>query len=495
MAEEKINSSGEVEPDESREPSSETEAPKEEILSAIFDESGDGEEIERRPRRQISLKAFLISTVALILAAVMATYTLTSLGYRKKLAEAELDNVTSGESVEDVRNDYYPFELFDAFFKSYSLSEVDREEMLEMALKAYVYATGDRYAAYYTDEELKALNASSEGSSEGIGINIIQDEADVGGVPYKVLRVVNVMEGSPALAAGMRVGDMICTVGLGESAETINALGYDIALNKLVGKAGTLAEFYALRPTEDGYETLEFSIERAAVTTTSVKALAVDWQGKRVGVVKILQFDLTTPAQFKSEMSRLLSEGCTHFVYDVRNNPGGDLRSIEAVLSYFLEKDDVIIRVKDAKGEEEISYVKAVQYTDATYAGCSVSEEEIGMYRSYPSVVLCNESTASAAELFTATFRDYGLAPTLGVNTYGKGTMQQTFSLFYYGVPGALKLTVAMYCPAGGENYDGVGIAPTHTVEPSEELRTLTSFEINAEKDNQLSSALDLLTR
>jgi carboxyl-terminal processing protease len=122
-----------------------------------------------------------------------------------------------------------------------------------------------------------------------------------------------------------------------------------------------------------------------------------------------------------------------------------------------------------------------------------VKKEEIGMYRQYPSVVLCNGNTASAGELFTAAFRDYDLAPIVGTNTYGKGTMQQFFDLSYFDYEGTLRLTVAAYYPPSDVGYDGVGILPDYVIEPSDDLLTLNSFEVDIEKDNQLQKALSLL--
>ncbi len=446
-----------------------------------------------KKKKSVSLVTFVCSAIALVVATALLTCTFCFFGYRRHLANLfDLpDNDQSQLSPED---EYYPFELIEKFFERYGMKDIDQDAMIDEALKAYVYATGDRYAAYYTEEETETLLASNAGSSEGIGINIIEDETAVGGVTYKVLRVVNVMEGSPALAAGMRLGDMICAVGVGENAETISTLGYDIALKKLQGVAGTEASFTVFRSTGDGMETKEFRIMRAAVTTTSVRGQAVTWHGQKIGVIKIFQFDATTPTQFKDEMNRLLGEGCGAFVYDVRNNPGGSLSSIEAVLSYFLNEGDTLIITRDNQGNKEVSKVQEVTYT-GTYASCSVKKEEIGMYRQYPSVVLCNENTASAGELFTAAFRDYNLAPIVGTTTYGKGTMQQFFDLSYYGYEGILRLTVAAYYPPSDIGYDGKGITPSpeYVVEPSEELKKLNLFEVDTEKDNQLTKALSLL--
>ena len=451
---------------------------------ALFREDAERSPKARKPIR-ISLSTFLISAVALILAAVMVTYTVCSGVYKQQLADARLEtNQTAG---------YTPFELFYSILEEQSFEELDEDEMMAAALKAYVAASGDRYAEYYTPEEYEALTASTAGNSEGIGINIINTTAQVSGYEYKVIRVINVMDGSPAEEAGMQVGDLIWAAGIGEDAETVHELGYDMALTKLKGAAGTVAEFTALRPDGDGYTPMEFKITRGAVTTSSVYYHKLE-SDPTVGVIKLLQFDLTLPKQFSAAIDELTAEGCTKFVFDVRYNPGGDLRSIQAVLSYFLEEGDILIRTKDNSGEEEISTVAPVAYS-GDYEGCSVSREDIGKYADLSAVILCNGSTASAAELFVATFRDYDKLDVtiVGTTTFGKGSMQSIMPLYYYGFDGALKLTTAMYYPASGNGYEGEGITPDVTVELNEDAANKNIYELSDAEDNQLQAALEYL--
>ena len=181
---------------------------------------------------------------------------------------------------------------------------------------------------------------------------------------------------------------------------------------------------------------------------------------------------------------------CKSFVFDLRNNPGGTLQSIEAILSYFLDEGDVLIRIKDKAGNEEISKVKPIKYS-GSYEGCSVSESDIGKYKGLNAIVLCNGGTASAAELFTATFRDYDLGEIVGEKTYGKGSMQTINPLIQYGYSGALKLTTAMYYSGKDtKGYDGVGITPDYVVPLTGE----GSIYIREEADDaQLKKAIELL--
>ena len=443
----------------------------------------------KRKSKRLSLTAFIVSSIALILATVMVTYTCCNSAYKRKLAAVQLEQ--PGSAVEGADR-YYPFELFDLFIEMYSFEELDEEARLAAALKAYVQATGDDYAQYYTEKEYTELMATTAGNSEGIGVNIINTTAQVNGAEYKVIRIIHVMKDSPAQKEGLRVGDLIFAAGIGESAQTIQSLGYDMALSHLQGTAGTRAEFTVLRPKEDGYEKLEFSILRDKVTTSSVY-YHVYGADKSVGIVKLLQFDLTTPQQFSEAIDSLKKQGCTKFVFDVRYNPGGDLQSIQAVLSYFLDEGDVFIRTKQKAGEEEAMTVAPVSHS-GDYAGCSIAKEDIGKYKDLDVVVLCNASTASAAELFVATFRDYELAPIVGTTTFGKGSMQSIISLERYGYSGALKLTTAMYYPASGKSYDGVGITPDVVVEPDEKLADVNIYEIEDAADNQLQKALEQFT-
>ena len=443
---------------------------------------------ERPPKREkkVSLTTFIVSCVALVLVAVLTTWVVLGAQYHKKLRDEQLKISMWGGNTDD------SLSLFAAIFDAYGIKDVsvDSRAVIDAALKEYVRQTGDNYAFYYTQEEFLELQKTNVGESQGIGINIIQSKATIGGAEYDVIKIVNVMKDSPALEAGVQVGDLIVFVGIGDTREPVYELGYDVAVKKMQGTKGTVASFTVYRPSGEEYEVKEFSIERREFTNWSVDSHVCTVEGYGdVGIVKIMQFDLTTPKQFCEEVDALLAAGCQRLVFDVRHNPGGDLKSIEAVLSYFLNEGDVIIRTSDRDGTEEVSRVKAVTYTDE-YAGCSVSKRDIGKYRGLEAVVLCNGNTASAAELFTAALRDYDLATIVGTTTFGKGSMQSILSLSMFGCPGALKLTTKMYYPPKGESYEGIGIVPNVAVELSEAASKINIYEIADADDNQLVEAL-----
>jgi carboxyl-terminal processing protease len=209
-----------------------------------------------------------------------------------------------------------------------------------------------------------------------------------------------------------------------------------------------------------------------------------------VGIVRISGFDANTPAQFKNVMNTLIEGGCTRFVYDVRNNPGGEQKSVMAVLSYFLEENDTIMSVVTKDGST--TYYRAEEATyEGEYAACSVKKEEIGMYRQYPITILTNGYTASAGELFTAVLSEYELATLVGENTYGKGVIQTIYDLSELGFSGGLKLTIGYYAPPSGVNYDGKGIAPDIAVVPDESIANKNIYLLTEQEDNQLLAAIE----
>ena len=407
----------------------------------------------------------------------------------------DINDIPPFSDEENETSSFPELDLIHSLFEQLSVYDLDREALMTAVLKAYAEATGDLYAAYYTQEELDALTSENQGEMEGIGVSVVNDQIEYNGFSYSVLTIISVFNNSPALNAGLRIGDCVYAV-VDEKGEThtVQELGYDAAISCIRGVAGTKAKFTVLRPTSGGYEAVPFEIERQKITTESVTG-RVYQSNPAIGIVKIAQFDLTTPPQFTTVMDNLIAQGCTKFIFDVRYNPGGDLKSIEAVLSTFLQVGDTMISTVYKDGSGETDKVKVVTNLTGGYATCNVAKKDIGKYRGYEFVVLTNEYTASAAELFTSNLRDYDLATLVGVTTFGKGCMQSMYDLAYFGMEGALKLTTAWYLPPSGENYHDIGIAPDIYVEMDEALieEYGNIYLIPDDEDPQLLAAINAL--
>ena len=463
--------------------------------------------IERKKKkRRVSVGAFVGTVCAVLVVAVLATYTLTARLFDQRMAEfKEILWEHLEETIQDTQQQlptyttsFPELEILQYIFEMYSIEELDQQELLTVILKAYADGSGDRYAVYYTPEELQALDADNQGEMEGIGVSVVDDVVEIDGMPYDVLRVVSVFRESPALEAGLQAGDCIYAV-VNEDAEVflVSELGYDVALANVRGVAGTQAQFSVIRFSDKGaYEIIPFTIERAHVKTQSVDGHVYELD-KTIGVVKISQFDLTTPTQFHATMDELIAQGCEKFIFDVRYNPGGEVKSVEAVLSTLLEEGDLMISRVYKDGSRRDDFVQEIYNTLPGYETCDVTPEDIGKYRGYEYVVLTNQYTASAGELFAANLRDHQVATLVGSTTYGKGCLQNLLDLTYFGLEGALKLTTAWYLPPSGENYHDVGIAPDVEVEMDWSLieKYNSIYLIPDAEDNQLSAAVELLSQ
>lgn len=382
---------------------------------------------------------------------------------------------------------YSKIDILIALIKNFSYYKLDDEQIYSSLIHGFTGIAGDRYAEYYSAENFEKLTAENSGDSQGIGITVIFD-ADTG-----YIQVLTVLPGSPAEKAGLMPDDRITHIGIGENAVSTAELGYTEAVNRLQGKAGTEAEFTVKRGESE--ERIEFKVLREHFESQSVMYHVCNTDNKvKVGLVKLTQFDLTTPGQFCEAMDALIDAGCNEFIFDVRYNGGGDLASITAVLSYMLNSNDVLIKTKDREGNETVTKVAAVNYSSTSpYSACNVKEEDIAKYRTYvegKSAVLVNGNTASAAELFTIGLKDYGISVIVGTKTYGKGSMQSIIPLVNYGSSGALKLTTKMYFPPISDGYDGKGITPDVTVELDETLTNKNIYKITDEEDNQLQAAI-----
>lgn len=384
---------------------------------------------------------------------------------------------------------------------SYYANKFDTEEMLDTVMRAYTQATGDHYAAYYTEEEYAELSSDNAGAGVGIGVSVVQEPLTVSGQEYQIFNVITIFKNAPAANSNLLVGDRIYAIEIDGEYKTVAQLGgYTAALNAIRGEVGSTAKLLAFRANGNGgYNTIEVAIVRNTYTKESV-SYRVSQTDAGVGIVHISEFDLLTPSQFKQAVKALQAQGVERFIFDVRNNPGGDLQSIKAVLSYLLNDGDLILTAIDNKGNHVSPVYAGAAIYAGSYASCNVSPEEVGMFANLDMVVLCNGNTASAAEVFTASLRDHKNVPIIGETTFGKGIMQRYYSLALLtgGVyDGYVKMTTHAYVTECGVTYHDIGIAPTqgYEVALSEEAKGYHFYLLPENIDNQLQKAIEAVKK
>ncbi len=339
-------------------------------------------------------------------------------------------------------------ELYDELY----IGELDESDALEAVIDAYV-ASVDKYGSYMTPEEYAERMADTNAELVGIGVHIIYNG------DYRCIEVVNVMPDSPAEEVGILPGDLIVAIG----GEDVEGLGYYPAIDKVKGEAGTSVTLTLLR----GEETKELTVKRAKVTEQTV-LYRVTETDPEVGYIRILSFDTGTPSQFREAVKSLTEEGCAKLVLDVRNNPGGLLDSVTSVLDYILPEGPIVRLIsKDGSVETISSDAKCLKMKMA---------------------VICNGSTASAGELFTAAIKDYKLATIIGTVTYGKGTVQ---SIRRLPDGDALSISYKMYSPPYSDNYEGIGVTPDIIVEMEPDVANVNIYKLTESEDTQLRRAIE----
>ena len=415
--------------------------------------------------RELRFAAVLIACVLL---AVLVTYSLTVNHYSAKESEAG-----------------YRFRVLQQYLDSVAYYDYDYDDMLDQAIRAYVDASGDPYTVYYDAAEYEQLNKVNEGHYVGIGVSVESGESFWENEYVKVLRIVSVVPNSPAQKAGILIGDEICAIAAEQGVIRIHDVSQAVATEMIRGEAGSTVTLSLFREISNEKILLDIDVTREELYVKSA-----DWyvseDDATVGVIRISTFDLTTPSALAEGMEALLDKGVEHFIFDLRDNGGGDLESLIACVSPFLNEDDVILSTKDKGGRETVYTVKQRLHGDE-YAACDVQKQDIGKYRGYSYAVLVNGNTASAAELFAAVFRDYSLGKTVGTKTYGKGSMQGIYSLQRIGLEGGIRVTTRMYFPPCGESYNGEGILPDIEVMPNTDSASDGTDRV---QDVQLTSAI-----
>lgn len=334
----------------------------------------------------------------------------------------------------------------------YYYKDITDEEKMEGIYKGLMSSTNDKYTDYYSPKEFKDLMVTMEGDYGGIGATLSQDKAT------KEVSVVEVYEGSPAARAGLERGDIVISVD--------GHLGTDESLDDFVqrirGEEGTFIEMVYKR--DDQEKTIEITREEVIVPSVSHRML-----DDKIGYIRISSFVNGTQKDFEDALADLQSQGMQGIVFDMRDNGGGMVDSVVAILDDILPAGTVVYTM-DKSGKRE-------DYT-------SDDAKKIDI----PVTVLVNENTASAAEIFTGAIRDFNYGTIIGTNTFGKGIVQSTVPL---SDGSAVKITVATYYTPSGECIHEKGIKPDIELEFSYADENPTEYD--ELKDNQVQKAMEVL--
>ncbi|RPG84978.1 MAG: PDZ domain-containing protein [Crocinitomicaceae bacterium TMED209] len=290
---------------------------------------------------------------------------------------------------------------------------VVREELEQVALDA-VLEKLDPHSLFISAEELAALAEPMEGNFEGIGVEFI--------IQQDTLMVVAAIPGGPSEKAGVRAGDRILTV------DSVAISGPDLTnqrvMELLKGPRNTTVVVGL-----DRADTIKHVLLRRDRIPIHSVVCAANLDGHR-GYIKVIRFAQNTAEEFALAMETLAEQGLSEVIVDLRGNGGGYLNAVVPMVESFLEADDLVV------------YTEGEHVPRRTYKA-----RRDGRWKDWDVAVLVDESSASASEIFAGAIQDHDRGPVIGRRTFGKGLVQEEFSI---ATLGALRLTVArFYTPTG----------------------------------------------
>lgn len=342
---------------------------------------------------------------------------------------------------------------------------VKETELKYAGMEGLMAALGDPHTIFMPPKAAQEFSEETRANFFGVGAKLSTDPLGA--------KVATVFEDGPAYAAGLRKNDIIIAV----DGKSVNGVMVDDIVTRVKGPEGTTVRLSVAR--EGSNHPIALSIRRARIVAPTVESNYLDQSG--VGYMSISQFAEPTTAQFDHELQKLERHPLKGLVIDLRNNPGGLLETAVDMLSRFVE-DKTVVTMHFRDGKEEVA---------KTYSGALHNFD-------YPIVLLVNEDSASAAEIFSGVLKDYGRATLVGNHSYGKASVQNVFPLIDNS---SAKITIARYfLPSSGyigRKVDEDGVYLSGGLEPQVKVELdwdkVEPYLGDPARDSQLAKAIQVI--
>tara|TARA_B100001057_G_scaffold460783_1_gene512184 strand:- start:9120 stop:10262 length:1143 start_codon:yes stop_codon:yes gene_type:complete len=341
-----------------------------------------------------------------------------------------------GEVLEKIKQEY--------------VDEINQADVMDSAINGVLQSL-DPYSAYMSPELFKSMQTESKGEFGGLGIEI--------GMEAGVVKVIAPISDTPAEKAGIKAGDYIVRI----NDQQVQGKSLMEAVKLMRGPVGSSIELTVRR--KDVKKPLTFNIQRQIIEVKSVESKILG-DKNNIGYIKLKSFNENSDKQFIKEVKNYEKQKLIGYIVDLRNNPGGLLNQAVSITDFFLEKGEIV----STKGRR-ISETR--KFFARTGDGANGK----------PLIVLINNGSASASEIFAGALKDHKRAIILGESSYGKGSVQSIIPLKN---GGGIRLTISKYYLPSGKSISEVGVSPDIIVEEQ------SKFEIDSDNDNQLKYAIKL---
>ena len=292
---------------------------------------------------------------------------------------------------------------------------VDMSKLVENAMPQ-ILAELDPHSTYIPAQKLEEVNSELEGSFSGVGIQFtIQEDT---------IHVNSVVSGGPAEKVGLMAGDRIVMVD--DSLFVGKGLTNEKAMRTLKGPKGSQVKLGVKRITEK--ELLDFVVTRGDIPQNTIDAAYMI--NEDFGYVQISKFGRTTHVELLNAIAQLSHQNCKGMIIDLRENTGGYMEAAIRMVNEFLPEGKLIVYTQGRK------YPRMEEYANGT-----------GSCQNIPLVVLIDQGSASASEIFAGAIQDNDRGTIVGLRSFGKGLVQQPID---FSDGSAIRLTIARYYTPSG---------------------------------------------
>lgn len=360
------------------------------------------------------------------------------------------------DATPDARLDFTDFwkvynVLQSRFVQTHSSTTPTAQSEVYGAIQGLVASYGDPYTVFFPPEQAKEFSDTISGNFGGVGMEIgVNDKG--------VLTVIAPLKGTPAEQAGILSGDLI----LGIDGKSTDGMSTDEAVKLIRGPKGTAVTFTLERKGD----TKQVKVVRDTIQVPTID----EHYDSKTGIYTIALYEFTANSAqlFDGAFADFQKSGSRKLIIDLRGNPGGYLDAAVSMASHFLPKGQTVV-TEDYEGHQQ-NIVHQSAGTGGLPGGTQV-------------VILIDQGSASASEIFSGALQDNKQATLIGTRSFGKGSVQELIDIGH----ASLKVTVARWLTPSGRSISNGGLTPDIKVER-------TDKDIAAGKDPQMERAVQFLT-
>lgn len=363
-----------------------------------------------------------------------------------------VDSVESGSEKPDLQEFWRVWDLLEEKFVTSSTTQnISDEDRIQGAIDGLVDTYGDPYTVYFPPEDAATFDENISGNFSGVGMEV--------GLREGLVTVISPLPDTPAEKAGILAGDVIVEI----DGVTTEDMRIDEAVSRIRGEKGTVVELKIYREGE--MEFLDIPVTRDTINIPTVKTEQVD----DTFIIALYSFNAVAEKQMRDALQEYLDSNAEALVLDLRGNPGGYLQGAVNIASYFLPAGKVVVREEFGDTEKNDVFRSRGR--------------QIQLFTPENLVVMVDNGSASASEILAGALKDHGVATVIGVQTFGKGSVQELVKL---DDGASLKVTVARWLTPNGTSISDGGLSPDIVINRTSDQRL-------AGEDPQKDAALRFL--